>query len=246
MQISSDLMQAYKTRNSSGLDIQVTVLTSTFWPTVPANSVQFPLSISSLCDSFKGFYNSRHTGRKLTFLNHLGTGDIICRFDSCKREANVSTLAMIVLLSFNDAASQTLAQLTEATGIQAQELTRTLVSLSQGKYKLLIKLGDTYSVNGAFTSSLQKIKITPVSVSAQDSIPQITMQRKHQIEACIIRTMKSRKKIEHVLLVTEVISQLERLFMPDPVQIKERIEGLIEREYIERDGGSRTLYHYVA
>ena len=72
------------------------------------------------------------------------------------------------------------------------------------------------------------------------------MDRKHQIEACIIRIMKSRKHCNHNQLVTEVVKQLSSKFQPLLVDIKTRIEGLIEREYIKRSNVDKKAYVYVA
>lgn len=39
---------------------------------------------------------------------------------------------------------------------------------------------------------------------------------------------------QHNILVTEVTQQLRLRFLPSPMIIKKRIEGLIEREYLAR------------
>jgi cullin 3 len=52
--------------------------------------------------------------------------------------------------------------------------------------------------------------------------------------------------MEHVLLVSEVTKQLSSRFMPDPSSIKQRIDDLLEREYLERDPEKRSLYRYLA
>lgn len=65
------------------------------------------------------------------------------------------------------------------------------------------------------------------------------------IEAAIVRIMKSRKRLDHTTLVQEVISAL-RMFTPNPQHIKQKIEQLIERDYLERDSEDRTLYRYLA
>ena len=51
---------------------------------------------------------------------------------------------------------------------------------------------------------------------------------------------------QHPLLVAEVTEQLRARFMPSPVVIKKRIEGLIEREYLARSPDDRKVYTYVA
>lgn len=54
-----------------------------------------------------------------------------------------------------------------------------------------------------------------------------------QIDAAIVRTMKTRKTLGHTLLVNELMSQLK--FPMRTSDLKKRIESLIDREYMERD-----------
>ncbi|KAL3922533.1 MAG: hypothetical protein SGPRY_004527 [Prymnesium sp.] len=70
--------------------------------------------------------------------------------------------------------------------------------------------------------------------------------RKHAIEAAIVRIMKTRKSLDHQKLVLEATTQLMRHFKPDPKQIKKRIEDLIAREYLERDSNNPNHYKYLA
>lgn len=64
-------------------------------------------------------------------------------------------------------------------------------------------------------------------------------------KACIVRIMKDRKNMTHNALVTEATRQLSSRFHPNPVDIKRRIEGLIERDYLARCD-DRKGYNYVA
>ena len=57
--------------------------------------------------------------------------------------------------------------------------------------------------------------------------------------------MKSRKKLDHTNLVQEVMQSLQ-IFKPHPSVIKQKIEQLIEREYLERDPDERSIYRYLA
>lgn len=57
--------------------------------------------------------------------------------------------------------------------------------------------------------------------------------------------MKSRKKLEHVELVEELIGQCMGRFKPDIQVIKKNIEQLIEKSFLDRDG-SKSSYVYVA
>ena len=46
--------------------------------------------------------------------------------------------------------------------------------------------------------------------------------------------MKSRKKMKHVVLVQETITQIKGRFTPKISDIKKMIDSLIEKEYLER------------
>jgi len=58
--------------------------------------------------------------------------------------------------------------------------------------------------------------------------------------------MKSRKELDHVNLLSETTAQLSSRFAPDPMDIKLRIESLIERDFLERSDLNSKVYRYIA
>lgn len=59
--------------------------------------------------------------------------------------------------------------------------------------------------------------------------------------------IRQRKELSHQMLVTEVIQQLSSRFAPDITMLKQRIETLIEKEYLERvEDVERAAYRYLA
>ena len=75
---------------------------------------------------------------------------------------------------------------------------------------------------------------------------QVEEDRRHLVEAAIVRIMKARKSLHHNDLIAEVTKQLSVRFVPSPQFIKKRVESLIEREYLERAEGDRRVYQYIA
>ena len=74
-----------------------------------------------------------------------------------------------------------------------------------------------FQVNEAFTSNLYRVKIQQASARQGETEPErnetkrkVDEDRKHEIEACIVRIMKSRKQLNHNQLVTEVVEQLNK------------------------------------
>lgn len=64
------------------------------------------------------------------------------------------------------------------------------------------------------------------------------------MDAAIVRIMKARKNLAHTLLMSELFSQVK--FPASPVDLKKRIESLIERDYLERDPNKPGDYRYLA
>ena len=70
--------------------------------------------------------------------------------------------------------------------------------------------------------------------------------RRHLIEAAIVRIMKARRRLSHTDLLAEATRQLSVRFQPTPMVIKKRVESLIEREYLQRDKEDSRFYNYLA
>merc|ERR1719266_2993824 len=175
----------------------------------------------------------------------------------------VNTYQMVLLLMFNTRDKVTYEEMQSETMIPDRELTRALQPLSVGKssQRILVKSpkskeiepSHTFSINEAFTSQFHRVKTQQASARAGEAEPErnetrkkVDEDRKHEIEACIVRIMKSRKQLQHNQLVTEVVEQLNKRFQPSPLIIKKRIEGLTEREYMKRSDHDRKLYIYLA
>ncbi|XP_049851425.1 cullin-3 isoform X1 [Schistocerca gregaria] len=179
-----------------------------------------------------------------------------------KHIIQVSTYQMCVLMLFNNREKLTYEEIQSETDIPERDLIRALQSLAMGKatQRVLIKNPKTkdiepnhlFYVNDSFTSKLHRVKIQTVAAKGEseperrETRNKVDEDRKHEIEAAIVRIMKARKRMTHNVLVTEVTEQLKSRFLPSPVIIKKRIEGLIEREYLARTPEDRKIYTYVA
>ncbi|GLB40454.1 putative cullin-domain-containing protein [Lyophyllum shimeji] len=267
IKLSGDTMQAYNAHlaktTAPEINLSVIVMTSTFWPmSISASPCTFTPEMARTCKSFEQFYLSRHSGRRLTWQPSLGNADVRAAFNAATVELNVSTFSLVILLQFqclDEDAVLTYSELQKATSIEDRELQRNLQSLACAKYKILKKhppgrdvdKDDSFSFNAAFTSPLRKLKISTISSKVEsgeerkETRDRVDEERRYQTEACIVRIMKDRKHMTHNDLINEVTRQLAGRFHPDPFNIKRRIEGLIEKEYLERCE-DRKSYNYCA
>ncbi|KAL3688992.1 hypothetical protein R1sor_015301 [Riccia sorocarpa] len=274
MKTSRDTMQGFNSMlatsgessdaraSAEGPTIAVQVLTTGSWPTQSGARCNLPTEILTMCDKFKAYYLSTHTGRRLTWQTNMGTADLKATFGANnKHELNVSTYQMCILLLFNMADRLNYREIEQATDIPSQDLKRNLQSLACVKGKNVLRKepmskdiseDDVFIFNDKFQSKFYKVKISTV-VAQKESEPEkqetrqkVEEDRKPQIEAAIVRIMKSRRVLDHNNIISEVTKQLQARFLPNPAVIKKRIESLIEREFLERDRVDRKLYRYLA
>ncbi|KAI8031378.1 Cullin-3B [Camellia lanceoleosa] len=266
MKTSHDTIQGFYA--SMGAEIAdyptlaVQVLTTGSWPTQSSVTCNLPSEILGICDKFRMYYLGTHTGRRLTWQTNMGSADLKATFGKGqKHELNVSTYQMCILMLFNSTDRLSYKEIEQATEIPASDLKRSLQSLACVRGKNVLRKepmskevaeDDAFFFNDKFTSKLYKVKIGTV-VAQKESEPEkqetrqrVEEDRKPQIEAAIVRIMKSRRVLDHNNIVAEVTKQLQSRFLPNPVVIKKRIESLIEREFLERDKVDRKLYRYLA
>ena len=106
-----------------------------------------------------------------------------------------------------------------------------------------------FCFNEKFENKLYRIKINSIQVrESQEDIErtheEVFRDRQYQVDAAIVRIMKSRKNMTHSALMPELMSQLR--FPARPLDLKKRIESLIEREYLARDPDDSSIYVYVS
>ncbi|VDO88126.1 unnamed protein product [Heligmosomoides polygyrus] len=272
MELSKDLGGAFRNyiqhesslgRFDEVVECSVNVLTMGQWPAYENLQVTLPHHLSTSLQLYEKFYDSRHTGRKLQWQARLGQCVLKANFrKGCQKELKVSLFQAIVLLLFNDQPTWTGADIMMATKLDHKEFVRTMVSLSCAKVRVLLKTpmnkeikeDDVFTVNSDIKEMRFRIRISEVQIkettlelqeeeykAVEDEVNQ---DRQYQIDAAIVRVMKTRKKLNHQLLISELFAQLR--FPVRAADLKKRIGSLMERDYLRRCDEDPNLYQYVA
>ena len=123
MKISKETMDLYRTQGGGFYHstLHVSVLTCGFWPSnanTNTNTNNFPVAIQDMVQQFQRFYHTIHNGRRLAWHTQLGTADLrwTNHQQNRKKELNVSTYQMCILLLFNTNTQLTFKYIQEATG----------------------------------------------------------------------------------------------------------------------------------
>ncbi|CAL9149330.1 unnamed protein product [Musa hybrid cultivar] len=238
-----------------GTELSVSVLTTGFWPSYKSSDLTLPDEMIKCIEAYKKFYESSTKNRKLSWIYSLGTCNINAKFDAKSIELNVATYQAAVLLLFNSADRLSYAEIKAQLNLTDEDMVRVLHSLSCARYKILKKApmtdtvspNDIFEFNSKFTDKMRRIKVPLPPVDENKKvIEDVNKDRRYAIDAYIVRIMKSRKALGHQQLVLECIQQLSRIFKPDVKLIKQRIEDLITREFLERDEEDPNIYKYIA
>ncbi|XP_072811574.1 cullin-2 isoform X2 [Vicugna pacos] len=266
MSVSADLnnkfnnfIKSQDTAIDLGISFQIYVLQAGAWPLTQAPSSTFaiPQELEKSVQMFELFYSQHFSGRKLTWLHYLCTGEVKMNYLGKPYVAMVTTYQMAVLLAFNNSEAVSYRELQDSTQMSEKELTKTIKSLLDVKMinhdseKEDIDAESSFSLNMNFSSKRTKFKIT---TSMQKDTPQemeqtrsaVDEDRKMYLQAAIVRIMKARKVLRHNALIQEVISQSRARFNPSISMIKKCIEVLIDKQYVERSQASADEYSYVA
>ncbi|KAF8845530.1 Cullin-domain-containing protein [Paxillus ammoniavirescens] len=261
--LSREILREFHNRiseTSSAQKLSVMVLQRSVWPfATRKNDVDLPPSMQVDLASYATFHKAKHQGHKLDWDHSLGTATLKARFRAGIKDVTVSLYQAVVLLLFNDETEIGYQAILEATRMDAAELKRTLQSLACANKKVLKKRpvgkevneDDVFYFNADFADPRAKVHINSIQAKetpeeSKRTQSHIDSDRKHYLDAAIVRIMKAKKELTYEALKTQTIDAVKNHFVPEVSVIKQRIAGLVEQEYLVRDDDDMNKFRYVA
>eukprot|EP01105_Mastigella_eilhardi_P014466 TRINITY_DN3298_c0_g1_i8.p1 TRINITY_DN3298_c0_g1~~TRINITY_DN3298_c0_g1_i8.p1 ORF type:complete len:166 (-),score=36.88 TRINITY_DN3298_c0_g1_i8:91-588(-) len=164
---------------------------------------------------------------------------------------------MVILLQFNAAPRLAFGIMCRATGLPPAEAARNITALCEAR--LIIRTSgagsftesNEFTINDSYASRRLKIKVPAaadrgaVAADTGATYRRVDEDRKLFLQATIVRLMKTRKRMKHEALVSEVLGQAQGRFRPSISLIKKCIEALIDKEFVRRDEAESDTYVYI-
>ncbi len=268
MEQSKEVMKFYrgdaKDKIVNGIVVNCDILTAGIWPEQNTHPLILPVQLKACESNFEAFYKSKHSGKHLQWLHSACTVTIQTKCFDKQYAFTTSLYQTAILCLFNDFPVLTIKQIEEKTNLPLPVLEEQLKYLFNPKQTVLLKDNakspkitpdEQVRVNDKFSNPSLIHKFVPRKNVVKSDPNQkgdlekqidkeLAMERGFTLEAMIVRIMKARINENHNNLVAEVIRQVN-LFKPAPSMIKEAIERLIEKEYLERDAANRSTYKYI-
>ncbi|KAG8348185.1 Cullin family Cullin protein neddylation domain [Trypanosoma vivax] len=238
--------------------LKVLALKKGIWPPrIQGEDFKPPHTIQDALHAFEQVYLSGTVGRVLSWSYSCSSAEVMAHFPKGAKMLTLTGLQCWVLLVFNEEEYAPASKIMQRYGVSLDALKPALHALL--KCAILLRDMDTplspddiYAVNNNFTSKWKRVKVSAMTDRSTDEFrseevaKEVVEDRKPAIDACLIRIMKSRRVVEHAVLVEECQRKLSRVFNAYGKLIKERIGELIKKEFIERDSRSSGAYVYIA
>ncbi|XP_037944050.1 cullin-3-like [Teleopsis dalmanni] len=257
-------------------DLAVSVLTTAYWPVPSKSpNCIIPTDLQIAFETFKTVYLEKYPGKILILQPQFATGILSANINAETQGSgndrryvlDVTTAQMCILLLFNESKVVSYETISKETDLSEKDLFRALTFLAKGKksQRLLLRSSETHSksanpsdkftLNSDYWSKYSRVSFYNMSYyECNDNahvdrkvVKQSSEQdRRVEIDAAIVRIMKSSKTMTHSNLVSEVMNQVKSRFVPSVVVIKSEIDSLISKDYLVRADKDRNTYIYVA
>ncbi|EJC98884.1 Cullin-domain-containing protein [Fomitiporia mediterranea MF3/22] len=235
-----------------GISFSIKLFGSNLWQ-LSRRDMNFviPKEIIPTYNRFQEYYQTEHSGRRLSWLWEYGGNQLRAKYSGQKHIFITSSFQMAVLLQYNDYDTLTFEELVENTGIPEDLLKQVLAILTKACVLLHDGDGEPYDFNPNFKSKKTRVNLNQPLTATKNAettkvLKDLDDNRENEIKAAIVRIVKAKKIIKLQALIQEVVSELSKRFVPPVPALKTAIDRLIDQEYMERVEGEWDTYAYVA
>ena len=219
MSLSKDLTDSFKERmiqnhpDDQDITFGIMVLGTNFWPlNPPTHDFVIPTEIATTYDRFQKYYQTKHSGRKLTWLWNYSKNELRTSYLNQKYILMTSSYQMAVLLQYNRHDTLSIDEIQAATAISNDILSQVLGLLVKAKVlineekdqydlnprTLFPKLGQSTNNPSRLDFKSKKIRVNlnlpikaEVKAESSDVLKAVDEDRKYVIQATVVRCVSA-------------------------------------------------------
>jgi len=232
---------------------------------------KWPSEIETEWQLLHNVFQLGNAGRRLTVLPKYCSFQMSMRLANRSITLSLDMFKASILLVMSASTSKVveLKDIMERLSITANQLAPHILSLCHPDCPILMKnpneprlrylqdsaVMDKFMFNARFNSPSTFVNVPHFVVNGgvgveskedEQKLPMHVQQSRNlRIDAAIVRLLKTRQKMGIGDLRSEVVKQLATIFTVLPQHLSSRIDGLIAKEYIQRDDHDRRILHYV-
>ena len=223
------------------------ILTLSYWG-INNTECNIPNSIQKYLKEYDEEYNELFKERQIKWNNDLSTINLVIELDK-KYQITCNFIEYSIINLFNTKMTYDFNELKQLLIIKKETLFDYINNLIKIKLLVtnnnLVDESSSLTFNKHFTSKKTKIIIPKIEKSKNESKTQLYENRNENINAVIIRIMKSKKTMSYNSIIIELNNTIT-IFKPQIKDIKKCIENLIERDYLERNDNDKSILNYIS
>lgn len=265
LQRNEDAQAVVSTQKIGKLEVDFKIVSFTFWQ-IPSSARTmpnlFPPQVNSMQGLFSSFYRAKFNERILVWLHNIGGAVLSMVTSSGKKELHVTKLQAFVCFMLNDRSKTTVEEIKNKSQLPLDELLVEIVGLvcsdvvvveDKTKKEVLqsghLHLYDKIMINPNADKLRSMVKVKQMKPKLKEAVePNLDNQfidfKKNVLESTIMKVIKSEKRIRFEDLMNKVQALVSSRFSLHRKELLEVLEGLINKEYVERDGYSPNIFIY--
>lgn len=244
------------------IEFDFKVLTSDFWSFRKSPHMEVPQEVNSIQYRFEEFFFQRFKERKLVWKNAVGRASLFFHLPHFERrkELVTTTVQACICLALQEAKQMVFREIASTLKLKDEALLTTelkgllyskiVISSNNEKVKDKLEPDSVFSLNLSFKSQKNLISVKAFKMveeekkDEQKTDSDFLLSKQMKITSCLMRIMKSSKKMTFQELIAQASRLLEEFIVPKSREIQQGIEELINKEYLKRDEADFRLLHY--
>jgi Cullin family/Cullin protein neddylation domain len=255
------------TQKLAKIEMDFKIVSFTFWQVSPTARTMFnlfPQQVNTMQGLFSNFYRCKFNERVLVWLHNIGGAVVTIVTSSGRKELHVTKLQAFVCMLLNDRSKITLEEVKNKSLLPSEEVLLEIVGLVCSDVLVVENKSKKDVLQANTLQPLDRLMINPNAEKLRSHVKvkqmkpkdkeksdndqavdnQFTGLKKNVLESTIMKILKSEKRAKFEELTQKTIALVSSRFSLNQKEMLEALQGLLNKEYIERDSYYPNVFIY--